>query len=54
VYDRAGEECRACGTEIVADRNAGDGHWTWYCPNCQKAQTKPTLFDQGKNIFTTE
>lgn len=46
VYDRAGEECRVCGTEIIADRNAGDGHWTWYCPNCQKPQAKPTLFDQ--------
>lgn len=46
VYDRAGEECRVCGTEIIADRNAGDGHWTWYCPNCQKTEAKPTLFDQ--------
>ncbi len=45
VYDRAGEACGVCGTEIQADRTAGDGHWSWYCPHCQKLPDKPTLFD---------
>lgn len=46
VYDRAGESCHVCGSEIMADRNAGDGHWTWYCPACQKTPPQPTLFDK--------
>lgn len=34
VYDRTGEPCRACGTEI---RQLKQGQRsTFYCPNCQK------------------
>ena len=35
VFDRAGEPCPVCGTEIVKSRVAGRGTYT--CPTCQKA-----------------
>lgn len=34
VYDRAGEPCRDCGTEIRKIVHAGRG--THYCPHCQR------------------
>ena len=45
VYDRAGEPCSICGSEIAVDRSGADGHWTWYCPTCQKASSERTLFE---------
>ena len=33
VYQKAGEPCPACGTEIVRVDQSGRG--TYYCPNCQ-------------------
>ena len=33
VYDRAGEPCRTCGTEIK--RTVHTGRSTFYCPSCQ-------------------
>jgi len=34
VYDRAGEPCRDCGTEVQKVVHAGRG--THYCPKCQR------------------
>ena len=34
VYDRAGEPCRDCGTEVQKIVHAGRG--THYCPKCQR------------------
>lgn len=34
VYDRAGEDCRVCGTPIRNLRQAGRS--TFYCPRCQR------------------
>ncbi len=45
VYDCAGEPCQACGTAITVDRSGRDGHWTWYCPKCQRADGESLLFD---------
>lgn len=44
MYDRAGEPCPACETDIQADRSGGDGRWTWHCPVCQQMPAKPGLF----------
>jgi len=33
VYDRAGQPCMACGTEI--ERSVLQGRATYYCPTCQ-------------------
>jgi formamidopyrimidine-DNA glycosylase len=35
VYDREGEPCPRCGTQIEKIRAGGRG--TWYCPSCQAA-----------------
>jgi len=34
VYDREGEDCRACGTTIK--RLVQSGRSTFYCPSCQR------------------
>jgi formamidopyrimidine-DNA glycosylase len=34
VYDRAGESCRRCGSEIRRLSQAGRS--TYFCPGCQK------------------
>lgn len=33
VYDREGEPCKNCGTEIVKEQQSGRS--TYYCPDCQ-------------------
>ena len=35
VYDRAGQPCRVCGTQIKSIRQGQRA--TYYCPNCQKS-----------------
>jgi formamidopyrimidine-DNA glycosylase len=35
VYDRAGQPCPECGTEIKRRRQAARS--TFYCPHCQRA-----------------
>ena len=44
VYDRAGEPCPRCGSDIAVDRSAGDGHHSWFCPVCQKPAEPGSLF----------
>ena len=38
VYDRAGEPCPRCGTEI--ERTVVGGRGTFHCPRCQRAPRK--------------
>jgi len=40
VYDRAGEPCPRCGTEIV--RTVVGGRGTFHCPRCQRAPRAPS------------
>ena len=35
VYDRAGQACRRCGSEIAITRQGDLGRTTFYCPSCQ-------------------
>lgn len=44
VYDRAGEPCPRCGSDIAVERSGADGHETWFCPVCQKPQETTGLF----------
>ena len=40
VYGRAGEPCARCGSPIDKIRAGGRG--TWYCPNCQRLEPRPS------------
>jgi formamidopyrimidine-DNA glycosylase len=40
VYGREGEPCARCGTPIDKIRAGGRG--TWYCPNCQRLEPRPS------------
>lgn len=39
VYHRAGQPCRRCGAAIESYRQGPDARTTYWCPNCQPAQS---------------
>jgi len=41
VYERSGEPCRRCGTRVRMDRQGVQRRSTYYCPECQRVQSKP-------------
>ncbi len=41
VYERSGERCRRCGTQIEMQRQGLQRRSTYYCPECQGVQSKP-------------
>lgn len=41
VYERSGEPCRRCGTKIEMQRQGAQRRSTYYCPECQRVQSKP-------------
>jgi endonuclease-8 len=41
VYDRSGQPCRKCGTAIEMRRQGAHARSTYYCPKCQRVQSKP-------------
>jgi endonuclease-8 len=41
VYDRSGQPCRKCGTAIEMRRQGAHARSTYFCPKCQRVQSKP-------------
>jgi endonuclease-8 len=41
VYNRSGELCPRCGTQISMRRQGALGRTTYYCPRCQEVGGKP-------------
>lgn len=41
VYERSGEPCRHCGVKIEMQRQGVQRRSTYYCPECQRVQSKP-------------
>lgn len=39
VYKRRDQSCRVCGTEILAKKQGTDARITFWCPQCQPADT---------------
>jgi endonuclease VIII len=43
VYRRSGEECRRCGTKILMRKQGVGARSTYWCPECQNAQSRGRL-----------
>ena len=44
VFDRPGQPCPRCGTDIAEDHTGSDAQPLWFCPACQKIRETPGLF----------